>query len=60
MNFTLRETLYTKTPQETALWFQTVLAVDRGFESTIITDGRARVVIASDGQAVRFEPPRES
>lgn len=49
-------TIKTATPQKTALFFSTILAADKGYSSTIKNDGEARIVIASDGKAVRFEP----
>lgn len=57
MDMTIIATITTKTPAKTALWFQTILAVDRGWSSTIEVDGAARIVVAEDGKAVRFERP---
>lgn len=53
--YVLRATIVTSTPDRTALLFSAVLAADKGFASTIARDGQARIVVASDGQAVRFE-----
>ena len=51
----LRAIIKTDTPDVAAKWFQIQLAVDRGYASDILNDGAARIVVASDGQAVRFE-----
>ena len=54
MDNIIRATITTKTPDETAKLFQAVLAADRGYTSTLLAEGTARTVVASDGQAVRF------
>ncbi len=51
----IRATIQTETPQKTAEAFRFALAVSRGYTSKIIRAGAARIVLASDGQAVRFE-----
>lgn len=51
----IRATIQTATPERTAQIFQAVLAADRGFTSTLRWEGTTWIVVASDGQAVRFE-----
>lgn len=53
--YTLRATVTTATPEATAQAFQVMLALEKGYTSVIRTEGAARVVVASDGQAIRFE-----
>jgi len=49
------KTIQTQTPKQTALYFQGVLAADRGYTSTLIPqDNGDFIVQASDGLAVRF------
>lgn len=55
---TIRATIKTTTPKATALLFQGILGADRGVTSTLHPDGAAFIVLADDGQAVRFEPIR--
>ena len=52
---TIIKTFTVNEPSASALWFQTLLAVDRGVPSRIITDGDALVVVADDNRAVRFK-----
>lgn len=49
-----RATIATLTPTKTAMLFQAVLAADKGFTSRLQREGKDVLVIASDGQAVRF------
>jgi hypothetical protein len=51
----LRATIKTTTPEKTALLFSAVLAADKGVPSRIERENGAFVVVADDGQAVRFE-----
>ena len=54
MTTIIRATLTVDNPHNAALAFSAVLAVDKGFTSSIVREGSARLVVASDGQAVRF------
>lgn len=54
VNYIERATIQSSTPFQTAQLFQAVLAADRGFTSTLRRRGADVLVIASDGQAVRF------
>ena len=54
---TIRATIKTETPMQTAMIFQGVLAADRGFTSELRREegGSSFLVVASDGQAIRFQ-----
>lgn len=52
---TIRATIKTATPKKTAMLFQAVLAADKGFMSELREGCGYYLVVASDGQAVRFE-----
>lgn len=51
---TIRATIQTATPKRTAMLFQAVLGADKGYASDLRKDGTGWLVVASDGQAVRF------
>jgi hypothetical protein len=51
---TVLRTLEVDSPDKTASWFQTFLAVDRGVPSVVVSVGSARIVVADDNRAVRF------
>lgn len=50
----LRATIPTAHPLQQALAFQTLLALEKGFSSTIDVQEGGVTVTASDGQAIRF------
>lgn len=54
MHYIIRDTIRTPDPIRAAIYFQTLLAVDKGFTSTVEADGTSRIVVGSDGQAVKF------
>jgi hypothetical protein len=46
-------TIHSDTPETTALWFQAILAVDKGWPSTLRREG-AVWIVESDGKTVIF------
>lgn len=51
----IRASVEVPDPEKAALLFSAILAADKGYTSRIVRGaGSARLVIASDGQAVRF------
>ena len=51
---TLRGTIPTLNPKQTAQAFQFLLAAEKGYTSTLTTMGTSVLLVASDGQAVKF------
>ena len=50
---------YTADTHKMALAFSAILAVDKGVPSEVKPAGKSWLVIADDGQAVKFNPPKK-
>ncbi len=53
-DYTVLKTLSVPDVRRAALWFQTLLAVDKGVPSRILTVGKALHVVADDNRAIAF------